>query len=370
MKKRYILWMLFLTFVFSPITGQAEEKSVDPLERMEQVYEENGGNATGFSLREEVEKILSGETEFSPSDLLHSFLDQVSKQWNEQKSDFIKLLILGILTGFCANLSQTLGDEGLGAVSFYVIYGVLCSIVLAGFRQVYDLAQEGVEGVFSFAGALVHSFALALGISGSSTAALGYYETMLIVISVMQWGLKSIFLPLIEIYFMLKILEPVTKGRFLRLAGLCKSLVTLGLKGILTVVLGYQGLQGLILPVMDQVKNNGILTAAKSVPGVGNLVGGAAQTLVGSTMLIKSAIGVGGVIGFVCVVFYPLLKMGIFTCFYKVAQALVQPVSSGGFCVAVAAAGECGKLLFQCLFYSTILFSLAILILLLATNLL
>ena len=80
------------------------------------------------------------------------------------------------------------------------------------------------------------------------------------------------------------------------------------------MVLGYQGLQGLILPVMDQVKNNGILTAAKSVPGVGNLVGGAAQTLVGSTMLIKSAIGVGGVIGFVCVVFYPLLKMGIFTC--------------------------------------------------------
>ena len=149
-----------------------------------------------------------------------------------------------------------------------------------------------------------------------------------------------------------------------------QSLVTLGLKGILTVVLGYQGLQGLILPVMDQVKNNGILTAAKSVPGVGNLVGGAAQTLVGSTMLIKSAIGVGGVIGFVCVVFYPLLKMGIFTCFYKVTQALVQPVSSGGFCVAVAAAGECGKLLFQCLFYSTILFSLAILILLLATNLL
>ncbi|MFR1255449.1 MAG: stage III sporulation protein AE [Eubacterium sp.] len=167
MKKRYILWMLFLTFVFCPITGQAEEKTADPLERLQQVYEENGGNATGFSLREEVEKILSGETEFSPSDLLHSFLDQVSKQWNEQKSDFIKLLILGILTGFCANLSQTLGDEGLGAVSFYVIYGVLCSIVLAGFRQVYDLAQEGVEGVFSFAGALVPSFALALGISGA-----------------------------------------------------------------------------------------------------------------------------------------------------------------------------------------------------------
>ena len=144
----------------------------------------------------------------------------------------------------------------------------------------------------------------------------------------------------------------------------------LALAALAVKPLRYRFLQGLTLPVMDQVKNNGILTAAKSVPGVGNLVGGAAQTLVGSTMLIKSAIGVGGVIGFVCVVFYPLLKMGIFTCFYKVAQALVQPVSSGGFCVAVAAAGECGKLLFQCLFYSTILFSLAILILLLATNLL
>ena len=51
MKKRYILWMLFLTFVFCPITGQAEEKSADPLERLQQVYEENGGNATGFSLK-------------------------------------------------------------------------------------------------------------------------------------------------------------------------------------------------------------------------------------------------------------------------------------------------------------------------------
>ena len=97
MKKWYRLWILLLAVVFFPITGQAEEKSVDPLERLEQVYEENGGNATGFSLKEEVEKILSGETEFSPSDLLHSFLGQVSKQLNEQKSDFLKLIILGIL---------------------------------------------------------------------------------------------------------------------------------------------------------------------------------------------------------------------------------------------------------------------------------
>lgn len=79
-------------------------------------------------------------------------------------------------------------------------------------------------------GALVPSFAWPLGSAAAVRRLLGYYETMLIVISVMQWGLKSIFLPLIEIYFMLKILEPVTKGRFLRLAGLCKSLVTLGIK--------------------------------------------------------------------------------------------------------------------------------------------
>lgn len=48
MKKRYILWMLFLTFVFCPITGQAEEKSADPLERLQQVYRGKRRKAIGI----------------------------------------------------------------------------------------------------------------------------------------------------------------------------------------------------------------------------------------------------------------------------------------------------------------------------------
>ena len=119
---------------------------------------------------------------------------------------------------------------------------------------------------------------------------------------------------------------------------------------------------------MDKVKSNTVLQTAKGLPGVGNTLGSAADTIIGSGMLIKSAVGVGGIICILCLCLYPLIKLMVFTLLYRVSSALVQPVSDKRVVAVIHIAAESGKLLLWYLLAGTIMFLLSITIVLAATN--
>jgi stage III sporulation protein AE len=101
---------------------------------------------------------------------------------------------------------------------------------------------------------------------------------------------------------------------------------------------------------------------------VGNTFGSLADTVVGSGILIKSAVGVGGVICIGILCFYPLLKIIVFTIMYRVGSAVLQPVSDRRMVAAMQAAGESGKLLLGFVFAGTLLFVFSIIIVLFCSN--
>ena len=133
-------------------------------------------------------------------------------------------------------------------------------------------------------------------------------------------------------------------------------------------MIGYQGIQGMLVPVMDKVKNNAVWQTAKGLPGVGNTVGSVMDTLLGSGVLIKSAIGIGGVIGICVLCVYPLLKLLVFTLVYKVGSAVIQPVSDGRVVAILQSAATSGKILLLYVLAGALMFTLSITIVLVCTN--
>ena len=105
------------------------------------------------------------------------------------------------------------------------------------------------------------------------------------------------------------------------------SILRMSIRILFAAMIGYQGIQGLLVPVMDRVRNNAVWNVAKGMPGVGNTAGSVMDTVYGSGLLIKSAVGVGGVIAIVILCLYPMMKVFLFTFLYRVAGAVAQPVS-------------------------------------------
>lgn len=339
-----------------------------PLDEVESAFRSMQGEESSFSIKEYVEDIMAGRASFSLAEIWNKGITHIADQFNNQRRVLFQILALGIIAGIFINFSGTIGDRNLGEMGFYVTYLLLFATMTTGFYMVYHVASETIGNLLDFMRALVPAFSLSLlmGTGGGTSAA--YYESMLIAISLPEALMVNILLPGVQIYFFLSMMNQLAENHFSRLTELVRSFLRWSQKILFGVLVGYQGIQGILLPVIDRVKNNTVLQTAKGLPGVGNTVRSVADTVVGSGMLIKSAIGVGGLICILVLCFYPLVKILIFTLLYRIGGAVVQPVSDRRVAAALHAAAESGRILAGYVFAAALMFLISIIIVLVCTN--
>lgn len=339
-----------------------------PLDEVESAFRSMQGTESSFSLKEYVEDIMAGRATFSLAEIWNKGLAHIADQFNNQRRVLFQILALGIIAGIFINFSGTIGDRNLGEMGFYVTYLLLFATMTAGFYMVYRVAEQTIGNLLDFMRALIPAFSLSLlmGTGGGTSAA--YYESMLIAISLLETLMVNILLPGVQVYFFLSMMNQLAENHFSRLTELVRSFLRWSQRILFGVLVGYQGIQGILLPVIDRVKNNTVLQTAKGLPGVGNTVRSVADTVVGSGMLIKSAIGVGGLICILVLCFYPLVKILIFTLLYRIGGAVVQPVSDRRVAAALHAAAESGRILAGYVFAGALMFLLSIIIVLVCTN--
>ena len=341
-----------------------------PLDEVEKVFQKMQGEESSFSIQDYVDDIMEGRASFSLGELWNTGLQHIADQFNGQKDVLFRILALGIIAGIFVNFSGTIGDRNLGETGFYITYLLLFAMMAAGFHMAYQVAADSIRNLLSFMRALVPAFSLSILMGTGSGTSAAYYETMLIVISLIETLMVNILLPGVQIYFLLSMMNQLADNHFSRLTELVRSFLRWTQRILFGILVGYQGIQGILMPVLDKVKNNTVLQTAKGLPGVGNTVGSVADTVVGTGILIKSAIGAGGLICILVLCFYPLVKLLIFTVMYKIGGAVVQPVSDRRVAAALHAAAESGKILAGYVFAGALMFLLSIIIILICTNML
>ena len=85
------------------------------------------------------------------------------------------------------------------------------------------------------------------------------------------------------------------------------------------------------------------------LPGLGNTAQAVGNIFFGSAVVIRNGIGTAAMIVLVCLALGPLLKMLVFSVFYKVAGALSEPFSDKRICGCIDCVGDGALLLFRAL---------------------
>ncbi|MGN1206440.1 MAG: stage III sporulation protein AE, partial [Eubacterium sp.] len=350
----------------SSISKEIEESI--SLDKIDDTLKKEEGNCIPFSISEYVEKVCRGDCELSLDTITEYIREGTIRQWDEHKTLVFRLLIYAVLSGIFLNLTGSLYEKQLGENGFHMLYFLVVTILLTAFYDVFSVAKEVLFQVLSFMKVLVPAFSLALTWSSGSATSFAFYQATLATIGAAETLMYYLFLPVIQIYFLLRVLNPLSGGKFDKLAILLESIVRVGTKIILGIMLGHQGIKGLLMPALDQVKRSAVFRAAGSLPGVGNVFGGITDTIVGSGILIKSAIGVGGIIAIALICLLPLLKLGVFTFTYRVMAAFSQPVADRRMVAVFQGSADSGKLLFELVFMVAVLFLLTLTIIIAATN--
>lgn len=339
-----------------------------PLDEVEEILQDMKADEIDFSVREYVDQVLQGNAELSLAGIGEYVRQYLSEQLEHNKSTFIRLLLYGILSGVFINFSTSLYEKQMGDTGFQIIYFLVASILFGGFFSAFAVAGEVLQNIVDFMRVLVPSFSVALTWSSGSATSIAFYQTALYAIAIAEHLLVNLFLPIVQVYFLVGMLNPLMGWRFTRFTALLRSFVRIGTKTLLALLIGHQGIQGLIMPALDGVKRSAVFKAANSIPGVGNVFGGVADTVIGTGILIKSAIGVGGLAAIAVICIVPILKLGVFTFLYKALAAFSQPVTDKRIVSVFQSTADSGRLLLHMVFMTAVMFLITLTIVIAATN--
>ena len=244
---------------------------------------------------------------------------------------------------------------------FYVLYMLLITLCLTAFRVAAQGLEENLDALVDFMRVLCPSYFLAVAFASGSVTSLFFYNVILVLIYVVELVLVRFLLPVINVYIMIQVLGNLTGEDFLsEFAQLLQKLVSWILKSLLAGVVGINVVQGLLAPVIDSLRKSALTRTAEALPWIGNAVGGAAEIVLGTAVLIKNGIGMAGAVIAVLICAVPVIQMLILAFLYKLAAALVQPVSDKRITGCISSVSEGYELLLKVVFTAGVLFLLTI----------
>ncbi len=322
-----------------------------------------------IEFRDVVSSLMSGEPEETGRVFIDFLSDMISYEFRYNWHNLVYILLISIAAAVFSNFSGAFRNKQISDISFYVLYMLLITMCLTSFQT----ASQGVEGrldsVVEFMRVLCPSYFLAVAFASGGVTSMFFYNVILFLIYVVELVIVRFLLPVIHIYIMVRVLGNLTGEDFLsEFAGLIHKIVTWALRTLLACVVGVNVVQGLLAPAIDTLKRSALTRTAEALPWVGNAMGGAAEIFFGTAVLIKNGIGMAGAVIAVLICIGPIVQMALMALMYKLAAALVQPVSDKRITACISGVSEGYELMVRVIFTVGILFLLTIAVVAVSTS--
>lgn len=322
-----------------------------------------------FQLEEYIQGILNGRESFSLDSLWLHMKAGLQKELAGNKSRLLRVLVIALAAAVFTNFSNVFQNNQVADTSFYVAYLLLFSALAASFYEASQTAISVLSGIAEFMKALSPAFFMAVTMASGTASSLVFYQVALVAIWIVETLLLKMLLPLIHIYFVIHLANHLMEKDLLsKTTELIEEGVGWGLKTMLGLVAGYNFIQGIIAPATDELKKSGLLHMASAIPGIGNAFGSVTETVLGAGVLVKNAVGAGGIMALLVIMAGPALKLFLYMVFYRVGAALVQPVSDKRVLECLLGAAGAAKLLLMTVCAGGALFLLTLAIVMSATN--
>jgi stage III sporulation protein AE len=228
-----------------------------------------------------------------------------------------------------------------------------------------EVSQSTIENMVLIMQSVLPILLTLMMTSGGVSSGTIFEPIILFSVQTISMFVKSIILPTIFLIAVIGVVNSLSGKEVLKkMKELFEQITDWILKGIAALFVGIMGIHGLTAPALDGIINNAAKSAVSTfVPIVGEALSGAVDVVMNCSLLIKNAIGVGAIILLCIYCIIPVIKILSFLFAYKIAAALIEPISDKRIVNCISDMGEACKRLFTCIFTVNILFIVSITIL-------
>jgi len=292
----------------------------DTLARLQEVELSN------FNFADMLKQGAEGEFEFSLTGVLQKIKHMIFGELKNNLGLLIKMLVLSVLAGVLCNLQQNMPGDSVGEIGFLVCLSVIAGLSATVVSDMVSLADSTIDSLLLFMQSLMPVVG---GLAASGTSAvMSFYPLLFLSMQSFTYICKSVFLPLIMVITALSVVNAMSnRFHISRLIEFARQGVKWGIGLLLTVFVGILSIRGFATGAAGLAGRTVKYALCNFVPLVGGVLAESAASIVNSLKVIRSVVGVGGVIAAVGLCAAPLLKMLAVSVLYRFAAGVAEPAT-------------------------------------------
>lgn len=288
--------------------------------------------------------------------------------------DSLKLLgtILAIIVigSILKTVTENLENKSATQVAYYVQYILIATVMFKNFSDIILSTREAIQGITGFMNMLVPILITLMISTGSLISANLVQPILLFFITFVGNMILNIIIPFILIGTVLGVVSQISdKIQIGKIAKYFKT-STIWIMGVtLTLFVGVLSLEGTLSSTVDGITAKTVKAAVSNlIPIVGKVLGDTIDTVMGSAVILKNAVGLVGIITIISICILPIIKLILLSLTYTVATALSEPIADGKIVKLLEQFGDTFKLLLAILFVVAVMFLIGVTIVIKMSN--
>ncbi|MGN0272916.1 MAG: stage III sporulation protein AE [Lachnospiraceae bacterium] len=315
--------------VFGDLEGLAKQETGITFSQLTGLIAENGVMGSLREIGDYVLQSLIGEIRTNRQNMIH-------------------VLVLVLLFCVLQNFLELTDNSYISELCYMLTYLVMMLLLLKSFSVTAQIVRDMLDTVTRFMRMLLPAYLGVMVFAGSAMSAMSFYELTFFILYGIEMIMTYFLLPLISVYVLFQLANYTLKDEvFSKTADLIHDLFGWGAKIILTLVVGLNVVQSMIVPAVDYASRTTLTKSLGLIPGIGGAASAIGDILIGSGMVIKNSVGVAAIFLLLFLTLVPFIKVLIITFLYKCMAAFLEPIADKRIAKAMAGMATGGGMLMR-----------------------
>ena len=313
---------------------------------------------------------VKGDKQFSAQEWVNGLIKFILHEFLANGKLLGTLIMLTIFSMVLQSIQNAFEYQTVSKIANSIVYMVLIILALNSFHVAVSYAEAAIQNMMNFMIALIPLLLGLIASLGSLASVAFFHPIIIFLVNTSGLIIQNITLPLLFLSAVLSIVSTLTDHyKVTQLAGLMRNIAIWLLGTFLTIFLGVISVQGAAVSVSDGLTiRTAKFVTNNVVPVFGRTLTDAADTVLSASVLLKNTIGLVGVAIILILAVFPAIKVLILAFIYKAAAALLQPLGGGPIIQCLDIMSKSVIYVFAALAIVSIMFFLAITIIVSAGN--
>lgn len=280
------------------------------------------------------------------------------------------VLIIIIIHSVMKEIIENLGNNSSAKIAYFVQYLMIVTLVTQSFLSVLNITKEAIDNLSNFMNLLIPLLTTLILTTGCISISNIFQPTLIFLSSMLGNFFNNFLIPVLLMSITFSIISNISdKVQLDKLSKFFKSSIVWILGILLTVFTCLISVEGTLSSSVDALTAKTTKAAVSNfIPVVGKILGDTTETIIGCSNILKNAVGIIGLIIIVGIVLIPLLKILTLWVTFCLTSAICEIIADNKIVKLTSQIADSYRILLAILFSVSIMFFIAITLVLKITN--